>query len=112
MPNTVKETTARRGPAAAPAPQRETVCPPPPPPSAPPDRRLRLPPGGVRASALAWQLGAACTGILLGAGRIYGGAAPFGLALVIGCAPGYLLSAALGAIAGVLAFQPLAQALP
>ena len=114
MPNTVKEATATRtAPTTAPPdPVRTAAAPTPPPAAVPPDRRLRLPPGGVRASALAWQLGAACTGMLLGAGQVYGGAAPFGLALVMGCAPGYLPSAALGAVIGVLAFQPLGQALP
>ena len=43
----------------------------------------------------------------LGAGQVYGGAAPFGLALVIGCPPSYCLAAALGTLAAGLAFQPM-----
>ena len=103
MPNTVKE-TVRRASAAPPKPA--------PPPAAPQPPRLCLPPAGVRTSALVWQLAAGCAGILLGAGQVYGGAAPFGLALVIGCPAGYLLAAALGAAVGGLAFLPLAQAVP
>ena len=103
MPNTVKESSVRRT-AAPPSPT--------PPPAAPQPVRPRLPPAGVQLSTLAWQLAAGCAGILLGAGQIYGGAAPFGLALAIGCAPGYLPAASLGAIVGSLAFLPLAQAGP
>lgn len=64
-------------------------------------------PAGARWSALAWQGAAAVTGAVLGAGQVYGGAAPFGLALVIGCPPAYLLASGLGALAGSLAFQPV-----
>lgn len=42
-----------------------------------------------------------------GPGRSTGGAAPFGLALVIGCPPSYCLAAALGTLAAGLAFQPM-----
>ena len=101
MPNTVKESAVHRAaapPRAEPKPQTTA------PPAASRPARPRLPPAGIQVSALAWQLAAACTGILLGAGQVYGGAAPFGLALVIGCAPGYLPAAALGAVVGGLAF--------
>lgn len=50
---------------------------------------------------------AALGGAALGAGQVYGGAAPFGLALVIGCPPSYCLAAALGTLAAGLAFQPM-----
>ena len=56
-------------------------------------------PAGARASALLWQGAAAGAGLVLGAGQVYGGAAPFGLALVIGCPPGYLFAAGAGALA-------------
>ena len=107
MPNTVKESAVHRAaapPRAEPKPQTAA------PSAASRPARPRLPPAGIQVSALAWQLAAACTGILLGAGQVYGGAAPFGLALVIGCAPGYLPAAALGAVVGGLAFLPLEQA--
>ncbi|MFR3226767.1 MAG: hypothetical protein ACLTNY_07405, partial [Blautia massiliensis (ex Durand et al. 2017)] len=68
-------------------------------------------PAGARTSALLWQGAAACTGLVLGAGQVYGGAAPFGLALVIGCPPGYLLAAGAGALASSLVFQPLGMGL-
>ena len=35
---------------------------------------------GARGAALLWQGAAAATGLVLGAGQVYGGAAPFGLA--------------------------------
>lgn len=71
--------------------------------------RLKLPaaPDGVRVSALLWQGAAALAGFVLGAGQVYGGAAPFGLALVLGCQPGSLLAAAVGALAGGLVFLPI-----
>lgn len=70
--------------------------------------RIRLPfPEGVPASAVLWQGAAAAAGLLAGAGQVYGGAAPFGLALVLGCQPGYLLACAAGALAGGLLFQPM-----
>ena len=50
---------------------------------------------GARTAALLWQGAALAGGVLLGAGRVYGGAAPFGLALVIGCPPAYCLAAVL-----------------
>lgn len=62
-------------------------------------------------SALLWQALAALSGGLLAAGQVYGGAAPFGLALVMGCAPGYLLPAAVGAALGSLLFLPTDLAL-
>ena len=62
---------------------------------------------GARSAALLWQGAAAAGGLLLGAGQVYGGAAPFGLALVIGCPPAYCLAAALGTLAAGLAFQPV-----
>ena len=68
-------------------------------------------PAGARASALLWQGAAAGAGLVLGAGQVYGGAAPFGLALVIGCPPGYLFAAGAGALAAGLVFQPLAMGL-
>lgn len=68
-------------------------------------------PAGARWSALAWQGAAAVTGAVLGAGQVYGGAAPFGLALVMGCPPAYLLASGVGALVGSLAFQPLAMGL-
>ena len=77
----------------------------------PPLRLEALLPAGARWSALAWQGAAAVTGAVLGAGQIYGGAAPFGLALVIGCPPAYLLASGVGALAGSLLFQPVAMGL-
>ena len=68
-------------------------------------------PAGARWSALAWQGAAAVTGAALGAGQVYGGAAPFGLALVMGCPPAYLLASGVGALVGSLAFQPLTMGL-
>ena len=62
-------------------------------------------------SALLWQLAAAGCGCLLGGGQVYGGAAPFGLALVLGCKQGYALAAAVGAMLGALVFLPLELAL-
>ena len=70
-------------------------------------RLPRLPAPGLRGSALLWQGAAAAGGFLLGAGQVYGGAAPFGLALVLGCPPGYIAAAAVGSIAGGLLFQPV-----
>ena len=105
MPNPVKETARRTIPSPNPTPPTAPA-------PAPQAARPRLPPAGAHASALAWQLAAACAGILLGAGQVYGGAAPFGLALAIGCAPGYLASASLGAIVGSLAFLPLDLGVP
>ena len=97
MPNPVKETARRTIPSPNPTPPTAPA-------PAPQAARPRLPPAGAHASALAWQLAAACAGILLGAGQVYGGAAPFGLALAIGCAPGYLASASLGAMWGAWPF--------
>lgn len=62
---------------------------------------------GARSAALLWQGAAVLGGAALGAGQVYGGAAPFGLALVIGCPPSYCLAAALGTLAAGLAFQPM-----
>ena len=61
---------------------------------------------GARSAALLWQGAALLGGAALGAGQVYGGAAPFGLALVIGCPPAYCVAAALGTLAAGLAFQP------
>ena len=47
------------------------------------DTMERLLPG-ARSAALLWQGAAVLGGAALGAGQVYGGAAPFGLALVIG----------------------------
>ncbi len=79
--------------------------------------KLQLPvggallPAGARWSALAWQVGALAAGTVLGAGQVYGGAAPFGLAWVAACPPVYLWAAGVGALAGSLIFQPLGLAL-
>ena len=61
---------------------------------------------GARSAALLWQGAALLGGAALGAGQVYGGAAPFGLALVIGCPPAYCVAAALGTLGAGLAFQP------
>src|SRR5699024_5560692 len=61
--------------------------------------------------ALLWQAGAGAAGCLLAAGQVYGGAAPFGLALALGCPDTWLLPAVAGAVAGSFAFQPLTLAL-
>ena len=61
---------------------------------------------GARTAALLWQGAALAGGVLLGAGRIYGGATPFGLALVIGCPPAYCLAAAVGTLAAGVVLQP------
>ena len=61
------------------------------------DTMERLLPG-ARSAALLWQGAAVLGGAALGAGQVYGGAAPFGLALVIGCPPSYCLAAALGTL--------------
>ena len=58
---------------------------------------------GARSAALLWQGAALLGGAALGAGQVYGGAAPFGLALVIGCPPAYCVAAALGTLAAGLA---------
>ena len=47
---------------------------------------------GARSAALLWQGAALLGGAALGAGQVYGGAAPFGLALVIGCPPAYCVA--------------------
>ena len=79
--------------------------------------KLQLPargallPAGARWSAFAWQMGALAAGAVLGAGQVYGGAAPFGLAWVAACPPVYLWAAGVGALAGSLMFQPLGLAL-
>lgn len=83
--------------------------------SAAPDTQVRDPesPPALQAAprermltgALLWRLGTAAAGCLLGAGQLYG-AAPLGLALTIGCPPGFALPAIAGALAGSLAFQP------
>ena len=70
------------------------------------DTMERLLPG-ARSAALLWQGAAVLGGAALGTGQVYGGAAPFGLALVIGCPPSYCLAAALGTLAAGLAFQPM-----
>ena len=75
-----------------------------------PDLQALLP-AGARWSALAWQGAAAAAGAVLSAGQVYGGAAPFGLALVIGCPPAYLLASGVGALAGSLVFQPIGMGL-
>ena len=75
------------------------------------DTMERLLPG-ARSAALLWQGAAVLGGAALGAGQVYGGAAPFGLALVIGCPPSYCLAAALGTLAAGLAFQPSWPCLP
>ena len=64
-------------------------------------------PSGARSAAVAWQLLAALAGALLAGGQVYGGAAPFGLALVLGCPRGHLLAAAAGVLAGGLLMQPV-----
>ena len=61
---------------------------------------------GARTAALLWQGAALAGGVLLGAGRVYGGAAPFGLALAIGCPPAYCLAAAVGTLAAGVVLQP------
>lgn len=61
---------------------------------------------GARSAALLWQGAALAGGLALGAGQVYGGAAPFGLALVISCPPAYCLAAAVGTLAAGIAFQP------
>ena len=61
---------------------------------------------GARTAALLWQGAALAGGVLLGAGRVYGGATPFGLALVIGCPPAYCLAAAVGTLAAGVVLQP------
>ena len=61
---------------------------------------------GVRGSVLLWQGAAALTGLVLGCGQVYGGAAPFGLAFAMACPPLYLFAAAGGALVGSMAFQP------
>ena len=61
---------------------------------------------GARTAALLWQGAALAGGVLLGAGRVYGGATPFGLALVIGCPPAYCLAAAVGTLAAGVVRQP------
>ena len=61
---------------------------------------------GARSAALLWQGAARAGGLALGAGQVYGGAAPFGLALVISCPPAYCLAAAVGTLAAGIAFQP------
>ena len=43
---------------------------------------------------------------MLGAGQVYGGAAPFGLAFTMVCPPLYLFAAAGGVLISSLAFQP------
>ncbi|WP_455500690.1 SpoIIE family protein phosphatase [Gemmiger sp.] len=62
---------------------------------------------GARSAALLWQGAALACGVVLGAAQVYGGAAPFGLALVIGCPPAYCLAAAVGTLAAGMAFQPV-----
>ena len=61
---------------------------------------------GARSAALLWQGAALLGGAALGAGQVYGGAAPFGLALVIGCPPAYCLAAAVGTLAAGVVLQP------
>ena len=73
--------------------------------------RVRAAPPGAARSVRLWQLGAGAAGCLLGAGQVFGGAAPFGLALVLGCAPGLALPAAAGALAAAFAFQPMGLAI-
>ena len=90
---------AAAGPAAAPAAPAAS--------SAPAASPAPLAARGV----LLWRAGAAAAGCLLGAGQVYGGAAPFGLALVLGCTPSLALPAAVGVLAGAFAFQPLVLAL-
>ncbi|MGN0976265.1 MAG: SpoIIE family protein phosphatase [Gemmiger sp.] len=65
---------------------------------------------GLRPVALAWQAAAAAVGFAMGAGRVYGGAVPFGLALVMGCAPGYTAAAAAGVLVSTVIFLPGIQA--
>mgnify|MGYP000474203353 CR=1 FL=1 len=69
------------------------------------DTMERLLPG-ARSAALLWQGAAVLGGAALGAGQVYGGAAPFGLALVIGCPPSYCLAAALGTLAAGAGLRP------
>ena len=73
------------------------------------DTMERLLPG-ARSAALLWQGAAVLGGAALGAGQVYGGAAPFGLALVIGCPPSYCLAAALGTLAAKTPEQALSLA--
>ena len=74
------------------------------------DTMERLLPG-ARSAALLWQGAAVLGGAARGAGQVYGGAAPFGLALVIGCPPSYCLAAALGTLAAV-ALRPSPDTVP
>ena len=65
----------------------------------------------LRGSALAWQGAALGVSFLLSGAQVYGGAAPFGLAVVLGCKPGYLLASSVGAMLGGLVFLPVEQAI-
>ena len=58
-----------------------------------------------------WQLSAGAAGLLLSAGQVYGGAVPFGLALLLSCGSTYAPAAAIGCLAGLFLFQPLDLAL-
>lgn len=59
----------------------------------------------------AWQLAGAGVGFLLGAGRVAGALAPFGLGYLLACSPGYLVAGGLGVLAGTLTLQPPLEAL-
>ncbi|MFR5908618.1 MAG: hypothetical protein ACLUFT_09880 [Gemmiger formicilis] len=58
---------------------------------------------GARSAALLWQGAALAGGLALGAGQVYGGAAPFRRG--ISCPPAYA-AAAVGTLAAGMAFQP------
>lgn len=87
------------------------------PPAVPPDGPRRPSPFAFLHTLLpsgdtaVWQGVAVVAGLLLAAGRTTGGAAPFGLALVLGCVPEYALAAGAGTIVGSLVFLPVDLAL-
>lgn len=87
---------ASPSPAGAQAPVRESESPP---------ALQAAPESRFLSGALLWRLGTLGAGCLLGAGQLYG-TAPLGLALTVGCPPGFALPAMVGALAGSLAFQP------
>lgn len=74
-------------------------------------RLMRITQWFERTGPQVWQLGTAGIGFVLAAGNVFGGIHPFGMALVMGAGPNYLLSTTAGAMLGYFAFLPMVESL-
>ena len=74
-------------------------------------RLMRITQWFERTGPQVWQLGTAGIGFVLAAGNVFGCIHPFGMALVMGAGPNYLLSTTAGAMLGYFAFLPMVESL-